>query len=139
MVPGRAAAGTDRHDRGGRRAAAWSVDDAAGTGAYRIRLAATLAGTDGASPLADPVGATCVAATLGLSPDRHGGIEGTRMEPDHRYARELQVTEIDSTFLSGFTTARPAPSYLLRDVQVTWSPAPHPAGLTLRASTTVGD
>ena len=100
----------------------WSVDDAAGRGDYRIRLAATV-DDEPASAFHDPVGAACVGATLGLSPDRCGGVEGARMEPDHRVARELRVEEIDSTFLSGFASARPAPSYLLRDVEVTWSAA----------------
>jgi hypothetical protein len=103
----------------------WSADEATGSGArgHRIRLAAAVAPAP-ASPLHDPVGATCIGATFGLSPDRHGGIEGTRMDPDHRVAHDLQVHEIDSSFLSSFASARPAPSYLLRDVEVTWSPAP---------------
>jgi hypothetical protein len=101
----------------------WSVDDAAGRGDYRIRLAATVDDAP-TSPLHHPVGATCVGATFGLSPTRQGGVEAARMDPDHRVARELRVDEVSSTFLSGFTSARPAPSYLLRDVQVTWSAAP---------------
>jgi hypothetical protein len=101
----------------------WSVDDAAGRGDYRIRLVATVDDAP-TSPLHHPVGATCVGATFGLSPTRQGGVEAARMDPDHRVARELWVDQVSSTFLSGFTSARPAPSYLLRDVQVTWSAAP---------------
>lgn len=48
------------------------------------------------------------------------------MDPDHRLAGEVIVEDLDSEFLAGFTTARLAPSYLMRDVGVTWTPAPTP-------------
>jgi len=48
------------------------------------------------------------------------------MEPDHRIAREVVIEELDSAFRSSFSTARAAPSYLMADVSVTWTPAASP-------------
>ncbi len=46
------------------------------------------------------------------------------MEPHHRRAQQVEIDHLDhldSAFLARFTTAQPARSYLMRDVDVTWS------------------
>lgn len=43
------------------------------------------------------------------------------MEPDHRRALQVEIDDLDSGFLAGFTTAQRAPSYLMRDVDVAWT------------------
>jgi hypothetical protein len=45
------------------------------------------------------------------------------MEPDHRLAHRVTIEALDSAFLAGFATARLSPSYLMRDVGVTWTRA----------------
>ncbi|MGI8983312.1 MAG: hypothetical protein ACR2HM_02065 [Acidimicrobiales bacterium] len=80
---------------------------------------ATITPTTAAVPC-EPIGGTCLSATLGLSPD-HRGMLAARMEPEHRRAQRVEIDQLDSAFLAGFTTARPAPSYLMRDVAVTWT------------------
>jgi hypothetical protein len=69
----------------------------------------------------DPVGATCLGASVGVSPDRRGALEAARMQPAHRDAREMVVDELESGFLDTFTTAKPATSYLMCDAEVIWS------------------
>jgi hypothetical protein len=105
----------------------WAVGDAHGAGGFGIRVTASIPPETSESTSSDHVGGTCLSATIGLSPDRRGALEGARMEPDHRLAQEVTVLDLTSGFLSGFTTARPAPSYLMRDVDVTWTPATAPA------------
>lgn len=69
----------------------------------------------------DAVGTgVCLAATVGLSPDHHGQLEEASMAPAHRNAAPVDIEEIDSDFIKGFTTATLAPSYLMRNVAVTW-------------------
>ena len=48
------------------------------------------------------------------------------MEPDHGAARPVTIEDLESEFLSSFSTARAVPSYLMTDVGVTWMPAPAP-------------
>jgi len=36
-------------------------------------------------------------------------------------AGQVEIDHLASAFLAGFTSARPAPSYLMRDVDVTWT------------------
>ena len=74
----------------------------------------------------DVVGTTCIGATVGLSADRHGRLEGACMVPERREARQVDVEAVSSSFLSGFRSARPAPSYLMEDVPVIWSRASGP-------------
>jgi hypothetical protein len=45
------------------------------------------------------------------------------MQPDHREARAVTIEHLDSAFLDGFSSARPVTSYLMRDVDVVWTPA----------------
>jgi hypothetical protein len=69
----------------------------------------------------DLVGAICLGASVGVSPDRRGVLEAARMEPAHRDAREVVVEDLESGFLDTFTTAKPATSYLMCDAEVIWS------------------
>ena len=70
--------------------------------------------------------ATCLGAAVGLSPDHRGGSRRARMEPSHRDARAVTVDELESEFIGGFATARPATSYLMCDAEVTWTRAAAP-------------
>jgi len=74
----------------------------------------------------DVVGATCIGASVGLSPDRHGVLEAARMEPESLDARRVELDELRSEFIEGFVTAEAAPTYLMEDVAVRWSPAVAP-------------
>jgi hypothetical protein len=85
-----------------------------------VRVSATITSTP-FSALCEPIGGTCLSATVGLSPDHDGALEAARMEPDHRRALLVEIVDLDAGFLAGFTTARLAPSYLMRDVDVTWT------------------
>lgn len=104
----------------------WAVDPR-GPDGYRVSVdAAPLIDTDPSAP-AEPVAGACVRADIGLSPDRHGRLEGARTEPGHRMVREVTIVDLDSAFLSSFATAQVAPSYLMADVEVTWTRAAIPA------------
>jgi hypothetical protein len=48
------------------------------------------------------------------------------MEPEHRRAVQVEIDDLDSAFLARFSTARQATSYLMRDVDVTWTKARAP-------------
>jgi len=100
----------------------WRVD---GAGPLGVRVAVT-ASTDRPSAAGEPIGVTCLAAELGRSPNHRGELEAARMAPTHRRARQVAVDDLHSGFLSGFSTAGPAPSYLVEDVGVRWSSAPAP-------------
>jgi hypothetical protein len=42
------------------------------------------------------------------------------MEPADRRARLVEIEDLASTFIGGFATATPAPSYVMQDIAVTW-------------------
>ena len=48
------------------------------------------------------------------------------MEPAHREARAVTTDALDSGFIDSFSTARLSTSYLMRDVEVTWTRAAAP-------------
>lgn len=98
----------------------WSVEPGDRATEYVISVHASITATS-SSALCEPIGGTCLSAAVGLSPDHHGVLEAARMEPDHRRAQQVEIDDLDSAFLAGFTTAEPAPSYLMRDVEVTWT------------------
>jgi hypothetical protein len=100
----------------------WRVD---GAGSLGIRLTVT-ASADRPSEATEPIGRTCLAADLGRSPDHRGVLEAARMAPTHRRARLIAVDDLHSGFLAGFSTAAPAPCYLVEDVGVRWSSVPTP-------------
>lgn len=80
---------------------------------------------DGAA--CDLVGATCLGAQIGVSPDRRGSLEATRMEPSHRDARAVTVDLLESDFMDSFSSAVLSTSYLMSDADVTWTRAASPA------------
>ena len=98
------------------------VDDFSG---FPINASVTVPSGRDSEP-SDAVGVACLDASVGLSPNHHGVLEGARMEPDHHNACEVIVEQLDSTYLSGFVTARPSRSYLMRDIGVTWTPTAAP-------------
>ncbi len=100
----------------------WLVEAGDQPGAYSVRVAAS---STGAAPMfaCEPIGGTCLSADVGLSPGHHGTLEAARMTPRHRQAQRVEVHDLDSAFLTSFSTAVPGPSYLMRDVDVTWTRA----------------
>lgn len=103
----------------------WAVEPIDRGTDFGVRLVASINSTASAEPC-EPVGATCLTAAVGLSLDHRGRLEAARMSTDHRRASVVDVDELDSAFLATFSTAEPAPSYLLRDVDVTWTRARPP-------------
>lgn len=93
--------------------------------ADRYALTAEVAAVPGDPTVpADPVGATSVLAEVGLSPGRDGSLEAVGMRTDHRRALPVEVIDLRSTFLAGFASARPARSFVMHDVEVTWTAKP---------------
>jgi hypothetical protein len=80
------------------------------------------------------VGATCLSAAVGVSPDHSGHLEAAGMEPCSRDAIEVDIDDLDSRFLDSFATATPAKSYLMRDTSVAWTPAPTPRSTRVTVS-----
>jgi len=74
----------------------------------------------------EPIGGTCIGANIGLSVDSRGALEGARMEPSRRDAQAVTIDALESSFISSFETAEPAPSYLMQDIAVVWTPAVAP-------------
>lgn len=99
----------------------WTIQPAEKPTAFGIRVTASIS-SQPLSPPCGPVGDTCLNAVVGISPDHDGMLEAARMEPDHRHAQLVEIDDLESGFLAGFTTATPAPSYLMREVGVTWTP-----------------
>ena len=76
-----------------------------------------------APPVSEEIAAACLGATVALSPGRRQPLEAARMETAHHRATTVVVEERRSAFIDGFSTARPAASFLMRDVDVVWSTA----------------
>ena len=112
----------------------WSVEPGDRATEYGVSVSASITSTS-SSALCEPIGGTCLSATVGLSPDHHGTLEAARMEPDHRRALQVEIGYLDSAFLAGFTTAHPAPSYLMRDVDDTWTAMRPPGSVPSMALT----
>jgi hypothetical protein len=105
----------------------WTVEPGERGSEYGVRVSASIiSSSTSSSALCEPIGGTCLSAAVGLSPDHHGSLEAARMEPDHRRAVPVEIDDLDSAFLAGFSTAQPATSYLMRDVDVTWTKVPAP-------------
>lgn len=107
----------------------WCVDDGRD---FYIRVGASIPSET--AEICDVVAGTCLSAAVGLSADHRGGIEAPRMQPDSRRAREVTIDQLDSRFIGGFRTAGPAPSYLMENIAVTWTPSTSPAGEVVRAA-----
>ena len=120
------------HDDG--RYINWSVEPADRDTEYGITVIASITSTSPAPP-SEPIAATCLSAAVGLSPDHRGALEAARMEPANRLAHRVAIDNLDSAFLARFTTAQPAPSYLMRDVDVSWTKARVPQLALLKART----
>lgn len=97
--------------------------DARGAG---IRVSASPEAGASPGPACDVVGATCLGASVGVSPDRRGRLEAARMSPSHQHATAMRVEDLDAPFLDGFSTARLSTSYLMVDAEVTWTRAATP-------------
>ena len=97
----------------------WSVDAGAAPGAYSVSVEASP--RDDAQSPCEPIGGTCLNAEIGLSPGHDGVLEAARMMTHHRAAHPVDISRLDSAFLASFTSATAAPSYLMRDVDVTWT------------------
>lgn len=110
----------------------WLVEPGDDPGAYPVRVAASSTGA-AAMPACEPIGGTCLSAEIGLSPGHRGTLEAARMAPRHRQAERVDVIELDAAFLTSFSTAVPGPSYLMRDVEVTWTRARVPRLLRVQA------
>jgi hypothetical protein len=102
------------------RRLSWCVEPRDSASGWGIGVSAAIDSAAASTPC-EPIGGTCLSATIGLSPDRRGALEAVGMEPDHRRAQRVEIDRLDSGFLTGFATARPAPSYVIRDVNVTWT------------------
>lgn len=93
-------------------------------GGLRVRVEVSHAGgRSGESAMCDDVGATCLGADVGVSPDRRGRLEMARMEPSHRDARAVTVEQFESDFVASFSSALLSTSYLMSDAEVIWTPA----------------
>jgi hypothetical protein len=98
----------------------WHIEPTDHTKQYGLTISASTEPGSG-STASDPIGAICVGASIGVSPDHHDVLEAARMTPNHRRAQLVHVDDLQSEFLAQFTTAEPAPSYLMRDVDVVWT------------------
>jgi hypothetical protein len=107
------------------RRVAWSVDAGDEPGACFVRVEASTRDVAPSTPC-EPIGGACLSADVGLSPGHDGALEATRLAPRRRQAQPVEVHHLDSAFLASFTSAVPAPSYLMRDVEVAWTPARPP-------------
>ena len=96
----------------------WTVAPVDGDTGFGIRVVASTSVAT-SSTAYETIGATCLGAAVGISPDHHGILEAARMAPEHRRAQQVTIDHLISEFLAGFASAQPAPSYLMRDVAVT--------------------
>ncbi len=103
------------------RRLSWRVDDG---NDFFIDVDASV--SDPTGDVCDVVGGTCLTATVGVSADHTGRLEAARMTPDRRDAGMVEIERLSSRFIEGFRTAEPAPSYLMENIAVTWSPAAAP-------------
>jgi hypothetical protein len=99
----------------------WSVVPRSRPSEYGVRVRASVPATPPANAC-EPIGGTCLNATIGVSPGHHGILEAARMELAHRRAQLVEVGQLDSPFIASFASATLAPSYLMRDVDVIWTP-----------------
>ena len=103
------------------RQVGWSVTTWPEGAAIRVEATVDLSPP---AAVCDPIGGVCIGATVGISPRRGGGLEAVRMDPAHRRAQLVAIESLESDFLASFASATPAPSYLMRDVEVTWQSEP---------------
>lgn len=99
----------------------WSVD-VPGSAGFGLRVIASSVGEP--TSVSGPVRRACIDATYGLSPGFDRELQCVEMAPAHRRAQSVDIEGLDSDFIASFASATPAPSYLMSDVDVAWSPAP---------------
>jgi hypothetical protein len=131
VVPGVHRRAAIRLTQDGRRLA-WSVEAGDEPGAYSVRVEASPGDASPSSPC-EPIGGACIGAEVGLSPGLGGALEASRMTPRHRDAQPVDLDLVESEFLAGFATAVAAPSYLMRDLDVTWTRERVPLSVSARA------
>jgi hypothetical protein len=98
----------------------WTVTPAAEAIGFGVRVIASITEESPSTPC-EAIGGTCLSAAVGVSPDHHGLLEAAEMRPHRRHAQQVVIDDLESEFLASFATARSAPSYLMRDVGVTWT------------------
>jgi hypothetical protein len=103
------------------REISWCVEAGPDAGQCSVRVDASVRA--GGGPPREAIGVTCLGAEIGLSPGHDRELEATRMATSHREAHSVEIRHLDSPFIAGFTSATAAPSYLMRDVNVTWTRA----------------
>ena len=111
----------------------WTVTPASSAVDFGVRVTVAIA-KQSPSPPCEPIGGTCLSATVAVSPDHHGLLEAAEMRPDRRDAQRVVIGDLASEFLASFSTARAAPSYLIRDVSVTWTRGSSPQIASVGAS-----
>jgi len=92
-----------------------------------VRVAASIPDDEPAVPTCDAIGSTCLAAAVGVSPDRRGRLEAAHMAPSHRLARAVVISDVSSEFIDSFATAEMSTSYLMSDAEVVWTRAASPS------------
>jgi len=92
-----------------------------------LRVAVSIPASSSVAEPRGGVGATCLAASIGVSSDHRGSLESVCMQAAHRNAREVHVDELASRFIDGFSSAQIATSYLVCDADVSWT---RPSGST---------
>jgi hypothetical protein len=96
----------------------WSVR---GRDEFCIDVTVTIPDDSSVDLSGDRIAGTCIGANVGMSTSHRGALEAARMEPVHRAAREVAVDVLESSFIAGFSSAEPAPGYLMEDVAVSWT------------------
>lgn len=99
----------------------WRIDDG-----RDFRIDVDVSVPDDTNNVGDVVAGTCLAATIGMSADHDGLLEAACMQPERRDARQVVVDRLESRFIDSFHSARPASSYLMENIPVSWTPAPSP-------------
>jgi len=88
---------------------------------FDIEASARVDRTDHAS---NEVADIVIGTALGLSPGRRATqVEAVEMIPAHHRFRIVELIDLDSEFMDSFSSASPAESLLMNDVDVTWHPA----------------
>lgn len=99
----------------------WVVRDRGRGDPFSIAASADLAK---GRPTGGEVAEIVIGTTLGLSPGhRRGSIQAIEMEPDHLDAQEVELVDVESEFIAGFSTAQQAETLVMTDARVIWRPA----------------
>jgi hypothetical protein len=99
----------------------WSVTEESDRG-DRLDIAAT-SSLEGIPDEGSTIAEIVLGTTLGLSPSRsRNRLEAVQMISDHQRATVVELSDLESQFINSFSTAIPAESLLMTDVDVTWRP-----------------